>query len=225
MNTDDPKGTVILFHGYSGDKSQLLGRSKAFMELGYNVLLVDFLGSGDSDGNTTSVGFKEALQVKACYDFVTKETGCRIYLFGTSMGAVAIMKAMNDYALKPEGVILECPFGSLYKTVCARFHNMGVPAFPMAGLLTFWGGAQNGYWAFSHNPIHYATSIHCATLLLYGQRDDRVSLEETKAMFANLKGPKILKIYPNEGHNVFTLRNVDQWERDVSDFMGLTQAD
>lgn len=221
----NPKGVVILFHGYAGDKSQLYKRSKSFMTLGYNVLLVDFLGSGDSDCNTTSVGFWEAIQVKACYDFVAMETDRPIYLFGTSMGAVAIMKAMNDYPLKPEGIILECPFGSLYKTVCARFHTMGVPTFPMAGLLTFWGGIQQGYWAFSHNPVRYAPSINCAALLLYGQRDDRVSVEETKAIYANLHGHKMLRIYPNEGHDVFTPRNVNQWERDVSDFLERAEED
>jgi len=220
INVDNPRGVVILFHGYAGNKSQLLARSKSFIAFGYNVLLVDFLGSGDSEGNVTSVGFKEATQVKSCYDFVAKETHQPIYLFGTSMGAAAIMKAMHDYPLKPNGIILECPFGSLYKTVCARFKNMGVPPFPMAALLAFWGGVQNGYWAFSHNPERYATSIKCDVLLLYGQRDDRVSFEEIKAIYSNFGGYKILKTYPAEGHDVFTPPNVSQWERDVSQFLG-----
>ena len=224
MNVDNPRGIVILFHGYAGDKSQLLTRSKSFLDFGYNVLLVDFLGSGDSDGNTTSVGFREAAQVKACYDFVSKEAHQPIYLFGTSMGAVAIMKAMHDYPLKPNGVILECPFGSLYKTVCARFRNMGVPSFPMAGLLAFWGGVQNGYWAFSHNPERYASAIKCDVLLLYGQRDDRVSLEKKKTICKNFRGHKRLKIYPAEGHDVFTPRNVGQWKRDVSLFLELAET-
>jgi len=218
INVDNPRGVVILFHGYAGDKSQLLTRSKLFLDFGYNVLLVDFLGSGDSEGNTTSVGFREAVQVKACYDFVAKETQ-PIYLFGTSMGAAAIMKAMHDYSLKPEGVILECPFGSLFKTVCARFKNMGVPPFPMAGLLTFWGGVQHGYWAFSHNPERYAESIKCDALLLYGQRDDRVSLDEIKNIYANFGGYKMLKMYPAAGHDVFTSGNVNQWNRDVFNFL------
>src|SRR5438552_2750497 len=36
------KGTVILFHGYGGEKSDMLGKAYILMEAGYNVLLPDF---------------------------------------------------------------------------------------------------------------------------------------------------------------------------------------
>jgi pimeloyl-ACP methyl ester carboxylesterase len=183
-------------------------------------LLVDFLGSGDSDGNATTIGYNEADQVKRCYDYAQGDGEKNIFLFGTSMGAVAIIKAIDDYKISPKGILLECPFGSLYDTVCARFRLMNVPAFPMAGLLTFWGGVQHGYWAFSHNPVEYARAVSCPTLLLFGEQDDRVSLEETNRLFSNLKGPKVLNTYPNEGHNFFTPTNQPKWIQDVSQFLG-----
>src|SRR6476620_9289135 len=46
MIVKDSKGTVILFHGYAGEKSSLLKRADDFLSLGYSVLMVDFLGSG-----------------------------------------------------------------------------------------------------------------------------------------------------------------------------------
>src|SRR5690242_7923672 len=48
MDVPNAKGTVILFHGYSGEKSSLLPRADEFMKLGYNTFLVDFMGSGGS---------------------------------------------------------------------------------------------------------------------------------------------------------------------------------
>ncbi|HEY8935877.1 MAG TPA: alpha/beta fold hydrolase [Cyclobacteriaceae bacterium] len=214
----NPKGTVIMFHGYAGEKSSLLGRSEKFLTLGYNVLLVDFEGSGDSEGNSTSVGYSEASQVKQCYDYVLSIGEQNIYLFGTSMGSVAIVKAFQDFKLSSRGIIVECPFGSLYKTVCARFKIMGVPAFPMAALLTFWGGIQHGYWAFSHNPIEYAKSVSCPVLLLFGEKDNRVSREEIDKIYTNLQGNKILKTYVTEGHDVFT-NNTTKWNGDVKEFL------
>jgi dipeptidyl aminopeptidase/acylaminoacyl peptidase len=96
---------------------------------------------------------------------------------------------------------------------------MGVPAIPMAGLLTFWGGVQHGYWAFNHNPAEYAKAVNCSTLLLFGEQDDRVSRGDIDVLFKNLKGFKTLKTYPKEGHNFFTPANQKQWAEDVSGFL------
>lgn len=218
LDQHNPKGMVIMFHGYAGEKSSLLGRADEFLRLGYKVLLIDFMGSGGSEGSSTSIGFKEAEQVRDCFNYVVNLGEKNIVLFGTSMGAAAILKAMNDYSLNAASTILECPFGSLYKTVKARFRLMNAPTFPMAGLLCFWGGVQNGYWAFSHNPVEYAKGVTVPTLLLFGALDNRVSLLETEMIFENLKGEKILKVYPSDGHDVFSDNEVI-WAKDVADFL------
>jgi uncharacterized protein len=219
VTTFPSKGTVILFHGYSGEKSALISRAEEFTKLGYNTLLVDFMGSGGSEGEGTTIGYTESREVKDCFDYVAATGEKNIHLFGTSMGAASVLKALDDYVLHPSSIILECPFGSLYKTVCARFKMMGVPSFPMAGMLTFWGGFQQGYWAFGHNPASYAKSVTCPALLLYGELDDRVTMEETQEIYQNMKGKKVLVTYPNIGHSIFTQENTPKWIHDVSVFM------
>lgn len=139
------KGTIVLFHGYGGEKSQLLDRSSIFNQWNYDTFLIDFMGSGGSEGNTTTIGFQEATQVKTVYEYLVQKGVKDIYLYGTSMGAVAIMKAIHDHDLSPKGIVIECPFGSMYQTVTARFNTMNVPAFPMSALLVFWGGILNGF--------------------------------------------------------------------------------
>lgn len=219
IRTASAKGTVIIFHGYSGQKSSMLDKAYIFQKLGYNTLLVDFMGSGGSEGDLTTIGFLEAEQVKTCFEYLVKNGEKNIYLFGTSMGAAAIMKALNDYPLHPEGIIIECPFGSMYQTVCARFKTLNAPTFPMAGLLVFWGGVQNGFWAFGHNPAEYATGIRCPALLIYGARDDKVSKQETRDIFSNLAGPKQLKIYPDAGHENYLLKYKNEWTIDIDAFI------
>lgn len=214
--TKNAKGTVILFHGYGGAKSSLLDRAAIFREQGYNTFLVDFMGSGGSEGRQTTIGYAEAKQVKTCFHYLRQKDTDNIYLFGISMGAVAIMKAINDYDLQPNGIILECPFGSMYQTVCARFRMMGVPSFPMAGLLVFWGGIQNGFWAFNHKPTEYAGQISCPVLLMYGAQDKKVSREEIDEIFINLNGPKQLQIYQHAGHEDYLSKYKAAWKRDVA---------
>ncbi len=213
------KGTVVLFHGYSGQKSSLLDKAEEFRQMGYNTMLVDFMGSGGSEGNQTTIGFHEAEEVKTCVDYLRREGEHPIYLFGTSMGAVAILKAINDHGVEPSAIIIECPFGSMYQTTCARFRSMHVPAFPMAALLDFWGGVQNNFWAFGHNPAEYAKAVDCPVLLLYGEQDEKVSRQEIDEIYTNLSGVKQLKTYPRAGHENYLRRYRQQWTQDVHAFL------
>jgi len=219
INKDSAKGTVILFHGFSGEKSSMLDKAAEFLDMGYNTMLVDFMGSGRSEGNQTTIGFKEANDVETAYNYLRQRGEKNICLFGTSMGAAAILKAVADRGVTPDKIILECPFGSMYQTTCARFKTMRVPVFPMAGLLIFWGGLQNGFWAFGHNPSTYAKAVKCPALLLYGAKDEKVSIAETNDIFNNLQGKKQLKIYPEAGHENYLHRYKNEWRSDVVAFL------
>jgi len=219
QNDRKVKGAVALFHGYGGEKSGMLDKAAIFDSLGYDVLLVDFMGSGGSEGNTTSIGFHEAEQVKTAFDFLAQKDYPNIYLHGTSMGAAAIMKAMQDYPLKVSGLILECPFNTMYETVGARFDQMHLPRFPMAGLLVFWGGVQNNFWAFGHKPETYAASIKTPVLLMSGGLDKNVSLAATQSIHRNLQGEKRLIIYPLAGHENYLNQYRAAWINDVVIFL------
>lgn len=219
IQSSNPKGTVILFHGFGGHKSALLDKSDEFLKLGYNTMLIDFMGSGGSEGNQTTIGFFESEEVKTCYEYLLNKGEKNIILFGTSMGAVAILKAFHQYNITPSSIILECPYGTMYQTVCARFKSMNIPTFPMAGLLVFWGGIENNFWAFSHNPSQYAKSVTCPTLLLYGELDEKVSKMETNEIFNNLNGLKELKIYPNAGHENYLNKHNKEWVSDIAFFL------
>lgn len=219
IKADASKGTVIIFHGYGGHKSSMLDKAEVFLQLGYSTLLLDFMGSGDSEGNQTTIGFHEAQEVKDAFDFMHNRGEKNIFLFGTSMGAAAIMKAQKDYALKSKAILIECPFGTMLETVKARFHVMKVPPFPMAYLLVFWGGVENNFNAFGHNPQEYAKDISCPTLLMYGEKDVDVSRKETDEIYKNLKGKKKLCTYPLAGHENYLRKYKTEWIEDVSRFM------
>ncbi|MCF8253591.1 MAG: lysophospholipase [Bacteroidia bacterium] len=222
IKANSSKGTILLFHGYGGQKSGMLDKAKVFEELGYSTFIVDFMGSGNSEGNQTTIGYFEAEQVKTCFDYLEKLGEKNCYLFGTSMGAVAILKAVSEYDIQPKGIILECPFGSMYKTVCARFKSMNIPTFSMASLLVFWGGMQNSFWAFNHNPSTYAKQVNCPTILMYGQQDIKVSREEIDAIYANLKGKKQLLLFPNAGHENYLNAYKKEWINGLNNFLSST---
>ena len=68
------RGTVALFHGYTSSKSHLAHEAGYFRCLGYNVLLVDQAGNGNSAGFRTTVGYREADDVAAAFRWLTDST-------------------------------------------------------------------------------------------------------------------------------------------------------
>lgn len=214
---------VILFHGYAMEKSCLLSAARIFRELGMSVLLVDFRGSGDSSESYTTIGFDEAKDVAAVVRYARDNLPHpSIILFGQSMGAVAILRAIHAHGVKPDAVILEAVFDTMLNTVRNRFDAMGIPSFPSAELLVFWGGRRAGFNGFDHNPVEYAASVACPVLIMHGADDPRARLDEGRRVFAAVQGVKEFKIFPSTGHEAYVARFPAEWKQTVGEFIQRT---
>lgn len=214
------RGIVALFHGYTSDKSKLLTEAAYFRHLGYGVLLADFAGSGGSEGNQITVGYREAADVAAAFRWLQQQRPAQpVVLYGVSMGAVAILRAEAELGVRPAANIVECPYGSMRQTAYNRFHSMHLPGFPMADLLVFWGGTQNGFWAYGLKAEDYAKRVTTPTLLLWGAADARVTRAETDAIFINLAGPKRRHDFPNSGHEPYWWKYPVEWKQQVRGFL------
>ena len=213
------KGTVVMFHGHGSKKSSVLNESAGFRQLGYNTFLIDFRAHGNSGGNTSTIGYYESEDVKLAYDFIKDKGEKNIVLWGISMGAATITKAMNDYPLQPSRIILEMPFASILQAAEGRIKMMGLPGEPLAGFITFWGGVEHGFWAFNMKPSVFAKKITVPVLLQWGKNDPRVKQQETDEIFQNLGGKKQLVVYETAGHESLCDKEHDKWMNAVSSFL------
>ena len=153
----DAQGLVLLFHGYGACKSELLPEIKGFNDLGYSCFIIDFPGSGGSAGDSTTIGWREADDAAATLEYVRAHwPNERLILFGQSMGAAAVLRAMATRGVQADATVLECPYDTLLHTVEMRFNAMGLPGFPGAEMLVFWGGLQHGFNGFALDPLDYA---------------------------------------------------------------------
>ena len=135
---DSSKGTVCLFHGLTSNKAYYLDEAVFFINEGYNVLLLDFRGHGTSEGETSTIGYREAEEVKLAVDYLQSRGEKNIFLFGGSMGAVAVTRAAAEYNLKISGIILEMPFNRLLDHIKARGRSFGFPPKAFGAPVTFW---------------------------------------------------------------------------------------
>lgn len=220
------KGIVVLHHGYAGSKSDLLPEATVICERGYTVWLADFRGSGGSSENSTTIGFQEAEDVASVLKHVRKSSDDQpVILYGRSMGAAAILRAVHVHQSRPDAVILESVFDRLQTTVGNRFHQMGLPAFPAANLLMFWGGVCAGFRGHEHNPVDYAPSCRCPTLLLHGELDPNAKVQEGKQVQARLgDGAAEFVVFSGAGHTPTFNADPEQWQAAVSRLLARVSA-
>lgn len=99
-------GTVVLIHGFRASKEFMLNSALYFRFLGFDVLVPDLLGHGESGGRK-AYGVNDRYMINA---LITAEhaAGKQLYLVGNSMGAVSAvyLTAMRSDI---DGIILQAP--------------------------------------------------------------------------------------------------------------------
>jgi uncharacterized protein len=214
------KGTVILFHGLMWNKGQVLDEAIAFRKLGYNVMMPDVRNHGNSGGNVTTIGYRESEEVKLAYDYVQQQGEKNTFLWGASLGAVEIIKAVSEYPLQPSGIIIEMPFLSLQSHLEGRARILGFPEQPFGFLTTFWIGAEQGFNGLGFKMTKYAKNINCPVLMQYGEKDQLVLTYETDAIYQSIAAKnKKLVMYEGALHESFLRKDPVNWQREVSAFL------
>jgi len=215
------KGTIVLFPGSGGNKAQhLLTPAQEFHRLGYDTVLVDFRGVGGSSGHTSTIGVRESQDVTIVVNYLQQSAPHRpLILYGLSMGGAAILRSIAYQGIKPDGIILELPFARLLNATRSRVRKLGLPEFPVAESLVFWGGFQHGFNGFIHNPEDYAKNVHCPTLVLHGQRDPWTSTSDIQHIVQNLQGPKQLVVFPQARHELLVKVDRPTWTKTIDHFL------
>ena len=218
--SDGAPGLVLMFPGYAESKSSLLAPAAALHSMGWATLMVDFRGAGGSNGSNTTLGVHEASDVAAAAQYARGEwPNAKIILYGVSMGSAAVLRAVAIHGVEADALIVESPFDTLLNTVRNRFNAMGLPQWPGAELVVFWGGVQLGIDGFAHSPSDYARQVRAPTLLMHGERDPRVTLEQAQAVYNGLGGPRQFVQFPGAGHESLINSAPELWKGYIRQFI------
>jgi pimeloyl-ACP methyl ester carboxylesterase len=135
--------TLICCHGINDNRGQWLAQvARLHRERGYGALLFDFSGHGQSEGSQVTYGARERQDVAAVLAYLRQrgDVDMRgIGIMGYSLGAITTVLAA---AAEPDlrAVVIESGFADLQRDIGAAFHRFtGLPAFPFANLVVFWG--------------------------------------------------------------------------------------
>lgn len=120
--------TIILLHGYGGNRAGMIWHARELTKAGYGVLMYDERASGESSGAYRSYGWEDHLDVKAAVQFIhSREPGERIGAAGCSTGASIVVYSA---ALYPE---IEAAWGDGNSSV--RAQDLPAPKNPLMAIV------------------------------------------------------------------------------------------
>ena len=218
----DPKGTVIMMHGYRSDGfadfSTLFG---FYRSLGFNILLPHQRAHLSSEGRYITFGLKERYDCLYWARFVQKKTRGNIWLLGVSMGAATVMMAADlNLPDRVKGIIADCGFTSPWdelKYVLKR--DYGLPPFPLMHLVNWRFKRLNGVGLKDLSCTGTLAKSRLPVLFIHGSCDDFVPCDMTTENYAACNGPKSLYISEGAAHAVTCWVDPRGYRRGVKAFI------
>jgi putative redox protein len=202
-----PRGAVILCHGMESNKEseKLVYLGRAMAQRGALVLRFDFRYVGESSGKFEDITYSgEVEDLKAAHALVQRRNPGKTAILGSSMGGtVALLFAAQQ------------PNLAALVTVAAPIHPERFPSRVLTP-------AQAKQWrarGFTHhngqrinlsllhdlerlNVSEAVKKITCPVLILHGDSDEVVPVEEAHELYGCLTNSKRLSILPASDHRL-----------------------
>jgi len=192
--------TVVMVHGWTSSRREPMGKAGYVLDAGYNVLVFDLRGHGESDGDYTTLGLLEPDDVSSAVAFARSRDPGPIALLGYSLGgALAVETGARDPAVA--AVIEDSGFGSLENVYRAGFQRLtGLPALPFGLPLVEIGQLDLHMRLSAVRPVTDAARLHKPLLAIVGTADRVVLPSEGYDIYRAAPGPKRLLVVPGAGH-------------------------
>jgi pimeloyl-ACP methyl ester carboxylesterase len=192
--------TVVMVHGWTSSRAEPMSKAGYLIDAGYNVLVFDLRGHGQSDGDYTTLGLTEPDDVASAVAFARSRGPGPIALLGYSMGgALAVETGARDADVA--AVIEDSGYGSLASVFQAGFQRQShLPAVPFGLPLVAIGQVDLHMQLSAVRPVLDAARLHKPLLAIVGTADQVVPPSEGFDIFRAAPGPKQLLVVPGAGH-------------------------
>lgn len=213
---------VILVHGYKGDSHEMFDYAAHYIAWGYQVLIPDLVGHGESDGKFVGMGWTDRLDLIDWISYILKEdANASIVLHGHSMGGAAVlMTAGESLPDNVKAVIADCPYTSVWSmfsnVLKSWFH---LPAFPSMQLSNLIFCLRGGYDLRKADTIKQVKKSKIPIFFIHGLEDKFIPYEMTVELYNAATCQKDLMLVEGAGHVQSEYANPKQYFKAVKSFI------
>lgn len=200
--TAKSRGTVLFAHGNAGNISHRLDYLAMFHRLGYDTLIFDYRGYGNSEGQPAEQG--TYLDAEAAWQFLAQQKhvpACRIVLFGESLGgAVAAQLATRH---RQAALVIASSFTSV--------PDLGQQLYPYLPIRLI--------SRIRYDTRAYLQQVSSPVMIAHSPQDEIIPFTHGQALFAATRPPKeFLEL--TGGHNDGFIFMREDWVKALADFLG-----
>ena len=180
---ENPKGVILYFHGNAGDLQGWGQLTEYFVDLDFDVIIMDYRGYGKSTGEISMENLYKDTDL--WYNYTKqfyKESDITVY--GRSLGTTFATYLAAQHL--PRKLILEAPFYSMEAIAKSRFSFL-----PIKYLLDY-----------KFPTYQYIDEVTCPITIYHGTKDKVISYDQGKKLFDSftIDSKKLITI-PDGGHN------------------------
>ena len=223
---------TLLCHGFLSNKNSSTNKAltRLLTERGIATLRFDFFGQGESEGPFEDMTVGLALdQAKATLAWASTQGFRNLGLVGSSFGGLIALLAASEAASQSSALrclALKCPVPDFPAMLQMEFGSDGLKEWRRSNTIPDVTGSPGRIrlkYRFYEESLRYdgykaASGIALPTLIVHGDRDELVPLQQSERLLDALAGPKHLLVVPDADHGFtigehFTLmtRAIAEW--------------
>jgi len=216
--------SILFFHGHGSNRWSFPNEVRFLREDGYGMLLFDFRNHGESDGESSSMGFYEVNDAVAAYEFLASQpevNADKIAIFGASMGgAMAILGAAQLPDVK--AVVAITAYSDMHQLVKdGVVIRTGLPPSPFAEIVMAMMNQMSGSDMYQVSPLNAMADLgERPFFMMHGTADTTIPVDHAQRLYDAAQGEKELIIVEGGGHGDLTRFEPEEYERRVRDFLG-----
>lgn len=217
--------TIVIAHGFGGQKEWMSEYGQMFINLGYNVLMPDDQAAGKSEGKYIGFGWNDRKDyVRWINQLVKKDPSVEIAMFGVSMGGATTMMTSGEKLPKNVKAFIEdCGYDTVKNELdyqAKTMYNLPVvPRFPLVDVVSGISKIKAGYSYGEASSVKQLQKNKLPMMFIHGDADTFVPTDMVYKNYEATKGPKELWIVSGAKHAQSFQKNPDLYTKKVKDFM------